>query len=624
MVEQLFFKYAKELGQKSGLYLSGAYLSFALKLPQLISMEENRQQMLKRMILVQVALYVVILFFVWFAWFAFNDLEANNVIRRSTHVERFLYSLIFTVLYTASSIWVLRVTRKTHKLRSQAIDKKFQTVEEASQLREQFMANMSHEIRTPLNAIIGFTHVLTRSNLQPAQQELANNIQTSSETLLNIVNDILDFSKIEAGMLVLEKTPFDLPSLLYSVRQMFMEKARAKDLSLDFDLAPGLSQQVQGDPTRVTQIFVNLLSNAIKFTQRGGVLVRATLLETTANRVHIQVEVRDTGIGIPQDQLERVFERFTQSDEQTTRLYGGTGLGLPIVKQLAEAMQGSISVKSEPGLGSVFTLVLPFEVATVENVIETPKEIDEKNVDLPHLQLLVAEDNPMNRRVVELLFEEWGFPYSMVHNGREAVELLRENPERFDLVFMDIQMPEMDGYEATRQIRQDLGLNVPIVAMTAHALAGEREKCIRLGMNDYIAKPFREAEFRQIITRFAPKITSPTPLELDREYLQETTLGNAAYQKELAQIFLAQTPKDLDAIHAALHTNDLSAAAKAAHNMKSTVGYMGFAKNIGQQLAAFEGACEQGKNLLELQSHLQQINSMVEQAREVVEKEFIV
>lgn len=623
MVEQLFFRYAKELGQKSSTYLLDAYLSFALKLPQLINMEENRQQMLKRMMLVQVMLYVVILFFVWFAWFAFNDLEANNLIRRSTHVERFLYSLIFTVLYTISSIWVLRVTRKTHQLRSQAIDKKFQTVEEASQLREQFMANMSHEIRTPLNAIIGFTNVLTRTNLQPAQQELTNNIQTSSETLLNIVNDILDFSKIEAGMLVLEKTPFDLPSLLHSVQQMFREKARAKDLSLDFDLAPGLAQQVQGDPTRVTQIFVNLLSNAIKFTQRGGVLVHATILETTANRVRIQVEVRDTGIGIPRDQIERIFERFTQSDEQTTRLYGGTGLGLPIVKQLAEAMQGSISVKSEPGFGSMFTLVLPFELAAVENRIEAPKVADEKTMDFSHLQLLVAEDNPMNRRVVELLFEEWGFQYSMVHNGREAVELLCENPERFDLVFMDIQMPEMDGYEATRQIRQELGLNVPIVAMTAHALAGEREKCIRLGMNDYIAKPFREAEFRQIVTRFAPKITVSVALELDREYLQETTLGNATYQRELAQIFLAQTPKDLDAIHAALHANDLSAAAKAAHNMKSTVGYMGFAKNIGQQLSAFEEACEQGKNLLELHSHLQQINSMVEQARGVVEKEFI-
>lgn len=618
MIEQIIFKYAKEFGQKSGVYLS-----FAFKIPHWVNMEENRQQILNRMVMIQIILYIGILIFVWASWVAFNDLEANGIVR-DTRMERFWYSLIFTLLYTASSIWLFRVNKKTHRMRSLAIDKKFQTVEEASQLREQFMANMSHEIRTPLNAILGFTSLLTRADLKPQQRELANNIQNSSETLLTIVNDILDFSKIEAGMLILEKTPFDLHGLLHSVQQMFLEKARAKNLSLDFDLAPDLPQKLLGDPTRVTQIFVNLLSNAIKFTHRGGVLVRARTLEPLEkNQARIQVEVRDTGIGIPGEQIERVFQRFTQSDEQTTRLYGGTGLGLPIVKQLAEAMSGSIQVRSEVGLGSTFTLTLPLELVNDETELAIDAQADEAAIDLPHLRLLVAEDNPMNRRVVELLFEEWKFQYTMVHNGREAVEILRENPGRFDLVFMDIQMPEMDGYEATRQIRQNLGLSLPIIAMTAHALAGEREKCIRLGMNDYISKPFREAEFRQIIAHFAPKHPSTYLLELDRGYLQETTMGNAAYQRELAQIFLTQSPKDLDAIHAALHNKDLLSAAKAAHNMKSTVGYMGFSKNIGQQLAAFEEACMQSKNPKALLEELQEIKAMTEQAKAMIEAEFL-
>lgn len=570
----------------------------------------------------QILLYAIILIFLWTSWFTLNDLEASGIVH-DTRMERFWLTLIFSFLYSVSCIWLWRFTKRSYQLRSVEIDKKFQTVEEATQLREQFMANMSHEIRTPLNAIIGFSSLLNRADLKTEQQELVNNIKTSSESLLNIVNDILDFSKIEAGMLILEKTPFDLPGLLHSVQQMFTEKARAKNLSFDFDLAPDLPQRLVGDPTRVTQIFINLLSNAIKFTHQGGILLRAKVAKTYhQDQVDIHIEIKDTGIGIPADQIERVFQRFTQSDEQTTRLYGGTGLGLPIVKQLAEAMHGSISVKSEVGQGSDFNLVLPFEVAGDEPVAAAPKQ-EEQEADLPNVQLLVAEDNPMNRRVVELLLEEWKINYTMVQNGREVLELLEATPKAFDMVFMDIQMPEMDGYEATRLIRQQLKLELPVIAMTAHALAGEREKCLRMGMNDYISKPFREFELRQIIARFAPKIPGSMALELDHGYLQETTLGNADYQRELANIFLNQSTKDLDAIHAALHVSDLAAAAKAAHNMKSTVGYMGFAKNIGRQLAAFEEACTEGHAIASLLNQLQEISAIVEKARGIVEREYV-
>lgn len=585
-------------------------------------MEENRRQLLKRMIGLQILLYLVIVILLWVSWFALNDLEANGIVH-DTRLERFWLTLVFSFLYTASCLWLLFITRKTYQLRSFEIDKKFQTVEEASQLREQFMANMSHEIRTPLNAIIGFSSLLTRAGLNARQNELANNIQVSSETLLKIVNDILDFSKIEAGMLVLEKTPFDLYGLLHSVQQMFAEKAQQKRLSLTFELATDLPHKLIGDPTRVTQIFVNLLNNAIKFTQHGEVVVRATLLTVhPKEKATIQLEVSDTGIGIPENQQERVFQRFTQSDERTTRLYGGTGLGLPIVRQLTEAMQGSIALKSEEGQGSIFTLVLPFQLAE-EGALEIKQDNGPWSTELQEIQLLIAEDNPMNRRVVELLFDEWKFQYTMVHNGREAVDLLKTNVERFDMVFMDIQMPELDGYAATHQIRQELGLELPIIAMTAHALAGERDKCLRMGMNDYLSKPFREAELRQIIERFARKKPASAALEIDQGYLKETTLGNQAYQRELANIFLSQAPKDLDAINAALHTLDLVSAAKAAHNMKTTVGYMGFAKNIGQQLSTFETACEQEKDLPFLLNQLEGITISLEKAVAIVKQIFV-
>jgi CheY-like chemotaxis protein/HPt (histidine-containing phosphotransfer) domain-containing protein len=496
---------------------------------------------------------------------------------------------------------------------------------EAAKLREQFMANMSHEIRTPLNAIVGFCNLLSRSRLNDRERELSDNIQLASENLLSIVNDILDFSKIEAGMLILEKVPFDPNGLFYSVQQMFVEKAKQKNLSLDVHLAPGLPEQVVGDPTRLTQILINLIGNALKFTERGGIVVSVVPISRahSSRRLTLRIEVRDSGIGIPADQLERIFERFTQSDEQTTRIYGGTGLGLSIVKGLVGAMHGVISVQSETGKGSLFTVLLPFSLETDNSpVVKTPLAAPVIVPESLDIRLLVAEDNPMNRRVVELLFEEWKCHFMMVHNGREAVDLLTQAPKSFDLVLMDIHMPEMDGYEATRQIRNKLGLNIPIVAMTAHALAGEREKCMQLGMNDYIAKPIREQELRQMIARFAKKSTDVAEPEMDRAYLEETTLGNAGYQGELAKIFLEQAPKDLDAISAALAAADLSAAAKAAHNMKSTVGYMGFAGNIGQQLTAFEKACAEQKDPSLLFKEWQMISAAVKKAKALVEKEF--
>lgn len=604
----------------------------SLSLSSILTMEENRAQLRRSAIGFILSIYVFFMLLAIAAFFLITKLEKDDIVT-NTQLERGVLTLIFMIVWTFVCYRLYRIDMGIFDLRSQVFDAheaEYYASKEAARLHEQFMANMSHEIRTPLNAIIGMTGLLQRSQLKTREQELASNIQVASENLLNIVNDILDFSKLEAGMLTLEKVPFDLNGLFHSVKQLLSEKARQKNLSFDVHLAPGLPHQLIGDPTRLTQILINLISNAIKFTQNGGVVISVVPVGAeNKSQTTIRIEVRDSGIGIPARQLDRVFERFTQSDEKTTRVYGGTGLGLSIVKQLVDVMKGSISLQSQAGKGSVFTVLLPFdnEVAQAAAPTEKPSDLPEKNtttveVNFAHIHVLVAEDNPLNRRVVELLFEEWKCPHTMAQNGREALDLLSNNPNAFDLVLMDIQMPEIDGYEATRQIRHNLGLQIPIIAMTAHALAGEREKCLQLGMSDYLSKPIREQELRQVIARFSQKIGIAMPPTIDLAYLQETTMGNAAYQQELAKIFLAQVPKDMDAIATALSIADLSTASKAAHNMKSTVGYMGFARNIGQQLTAFEVACNVGDTVENLTKALQTIRVVVAEAQALVIQSF--
>jgi len=373
---------------------------------------------------------------------------------------------------------------------------------------------------------------------------------------------------------------------------------------------------------------INLINNAIKFTERGGVVVSVVPVETELNqRITLRIEVRDTGIGIRENQMERIFERFTQSDEHTTRLYGGTGLGLSIVRQLLKAMHGSIVLQSDEGKGSIFTILLPFDLQPtnhpdLSNLLpQKTRRAVYKAPLLPDVNILVAEDNPMNQKVVELLFVDWGYKFTSVKNGLEAFELLASKPHEFNLILMDIQMPEMDGYTATQQIRHQLGLNIPIVAMTANALAGERDKCLSFGMNDYIAKPIREEELGTIIARFAQQKETPE-LAIDFQKLSETTLGNLEHQNELAQIFLTQVPKDISAIAAALSFNNLSAAAQAAHNMKSTVGYMGFSENLGVQLTGFELLCKDRKDISLINSHFEGIKRNTETAIALIQSTF--
>lgn len=387
--------------------------------------------------------------------------------------------------------------------------------EESTKLKEAFLANMSHEIRTPMNAIIGFSDILSKKNMGDQEKEYVTTIKLAGENLLTIINDILDISKIEAGMMIFEANNFSIKDTFESLNAILIAKAKEKNLELIFSCDENVPTILLGDQTRLTQIIINLAGNAIKFTQKGSIRVHAQVLKrdnthlpTYISGLHsggeeevgqeytlMEFSVIDTGIGIPHDKLENIFERFQQADSHTTRKYGGTGLGLSIAKQLIELQDGTLSVKSKLNEGSLFSFCIPYKKAT--QVQGTPEKIEKKYKmeELRKLKILLVEDNQMNVMLILSLFSENNLTLQTAENGADCIEKLKENNDStplncsFDIILMDMEMPRMNGYEATAIIRKELKNNIPIIAMTANAMAGEREKCLSFGMNDYISKP---------------------------------------------------------------------------------------------------------------------------------------
>ena len=529
--------------------------------------------------------------------------EATSSVDRSGEKARqFGTVLIIAVLAGGSIIfWYIITTIRNQNQLIRQLNLSEKKVRESAKVKENFLANMSHEIRTPLNAMLGFTSLLQKKDLDPESTEYVQTIHGAGGNLLAIINDILDLSKLESGMMRIETAPFSVRALAHSVEALLRPKAVEKGLQLQVHIDDYIPDILNGDAVRLTQILVNTVGNAVKFTKEGRVDVHLFRESSTNSHISMGITVRDTGIGISKEKLTAIFERFSQAEDSTTRTYGGTGLGLSIVKDLVQLQQGTIKVESEPARGTVFRLVIPYAIAQTQ-AAPVPVIPQTTGPALPdNIRVLAVEDNPINQTFLQRLFESWKLPLDVAGNGEEAISRLRSHA--YDLILMDIQMPEMDGYTATQEIRNSLRLQTPIIAMTARALPGEKEICLSYGMNDYISKPIRENGLFRLITQYTGKENrSPagaafTPYRVTDEYafinlqyMREISAGDTNFEKLVTGQFMEAVPQNLQSLQESWEKEQPDMVRRTAHDMKTTVSIMGLDAMAQPYLDALEHA----------------------------------
>lgn len=461
----------------------------------------------------------------------------------------------------------------------------------AKQAKEQFLANMSHEIRTPMNGITGMVNLLQGTNPSNEQIKYLTAIKNSADNLKVIINDILDLSALESGKLKFEKIGFRVSNLIPEVVEMFLPQAEEKGIKLDYNFVPGSEIVLLGDPTRLSQVLINLISNAIKFTYSGEIRVNAKISKKINETAYAHFEVADTGVGIPDDKLESIFDSFSQADESITRKFGGTGLGLSIVKQLVDLQNGSIYVSSKENVGSSFSFTIPYEIGSDKDLL-TENIGQEQHSDegmLTGMEVLLVEDNDINRLYALNVLKKWGCNVDEAENGLICLEKLKKKD--YEVILMDVQMPVMDGFETTVAIRNSFNepkSDTPIVALTANAIKGDNEKCIELGMNAYVSKPFVPEDLFKVITTFYKAqrpgsksiAAAPTPVRAngditDLAYLRSISNDDNSFIREMIETFLSATPGSLKKMDESLKNGDLTTVGMIAHKIKPSLTFMG-------------------------------------------------
>ncbi len=462
--------------------------------------------------------------------------------------------------------------------------------EDAVKAKQQFLSNMSHEIRTPMNAIIGFTKVVLKTELSAKQKEYLTAIKISGDALNVLINDILDLAKVDAGKMTFEEIPFKLSSSISAMLHLFETKIQEKNLTLLIEYDKNIPEVLVGDPVRLHQIILNLVSNAVKFTTCGTITVSVGLFSDDDEKVGVEFSISDTGIGIQENKIANIFDNFQQATSGTSRLYGGTGLGLAIVKQLVEQQGGITNVKSKVDEGSTFSFTLSFKKTKAE--AEAINEIMEFDTETKNTKILVVEDMALNQLLMKTLLDDFGFECDITANGKIAIEKLKQ--KSYDIILMDLQMPEMNGFEATEYIRSTMHSTTPIIALTADVTTVDLAKCRAVGMNDYIAKPLDE---RLLYSKIVSLVKSASKLNvkeeheneeikkmkcIDLKYLSHRTKSNPRLMSEMISLYLEQTPPLIISMKQSLQNKDWSLLHASVHKMIPSFSIMGISADFEQ------------------------------------------